>query len=359
MIQQADEVPVTYLNKGQIYSVCIADTAPIIPGVAFVQYRTSIRISIGDRQQGVSPETRWNMWKEARGTDEANLHGGKLQGVEYVDAGEIVAYDNRVSAKLENSSLDGFSILWTRGSDDLADCHVAVRFNFLSTDFSYSKGIKGILSQLRAKTEVVSPNLLHSSSEPPEVCICNVKVFRDHGAERKHSNDIANVKKSIDKLKLQIVQAETGIKPSKKRKRDALDSVEAKCSGPVKDQRHPRTVSKSSPSHTEDLYTRLQAMQDMFVSNQPVSVFCIRGEEQDDSDPLPLSPIDDLQQSSSEHLQSPPDRPAEAQISQRDSLDRPTRWTGSLQVDPTSRYLLDGLVKPGMSNGFIHPDMFY
>ncbi|KIN05321.1 hypothetical protein OIDMADRAFT_51132 [Oidiodendron maius Zn] len=346
MIQQADEVPVTYLNKGQIYSVCIADTAPIIPGVAFVQYRTSIRISIGDRQQGVNPETRWNMWKETRGTDEANQHGGKLQGVEYVDTGDIVAYDRRVSAKLENSSLDGFSILWTRGSDDSADCHIAVRFNFLSTDFSYSKGIKGILSQLCAKTEAVSPNSLYASSEPPEVCICNVKVFRDHGAERKHSNDIANVKKSIDKLKQQIFQAETGVKPSRKRKRDELDLVEAKWSEPVKDPRHTRTMSKSSLSHIEDLYTRLQAMQDVFVSNQPVSVFCIRGEEQDDSDPHPLSPIDDLQQSSSEHLRGPPDRSAEAQILQWDSSDRPTRWTRGLQVGPTSRSLLEGLVKP-------------
>lgn len=359
MVQQANEVPITYLNKGQIYSVCIVDTAPIMPGLALVQYRTSIRISIGDGQQGVSPETRWDLWKVGRGTNEAHQHGGKLQGVEYVDTGDIVAYDSRVRVKLENSSLDGFSVLWTRGSDDSADCHVAVRFNFLSTDFSYSRGVKGILSQLCAKTEVVCPNSLYASSEPPEVCICNVKVFRDHGAERKHSNDIAYVKKSIDKLKQQIVQANTGIKPSKKRKRDGLDAVGAKWSGPVKGPRHTKTVSKSSASPAEDLYARLQAMQDIFVSNQPVSVFCIRGQEQDDSDPHPLAPIDDLQQSSSQHLRSSPDRAVEAQIPQQDSPGRPTRWTRSLQVDPASKSLLEGLVKPGMFNSWLHSGMFY
>ncbi|KIM92757.1 hypothetical protein OIDMADRAFT_208648 [Oidiodendron maius Zn] len=324
MVQQAGEVPATYLNKGQVYSVCIVDTAPIMPGLALVQYRTSIRISLGDMQR-LRPMTRWNLWKERRRTDEVYRRDGELRGVEYVETGDVVEYDSRTSVELKTASLDGFSVLWTRKSDSLADCHIAVRFNFLSTDFSYSKGVKGILCRLCAKTEIVSTNSLCYSSGAPEICVCNIKVFRSQGAERKRSNDITYIKKSIDKLKQQIVQAEAGIKHSKKRKRDGTNTMEIKWSGPVKDLKHTRTPPRSSASPVEDLYTKLQAMQDMFISTQPVSVFCIRGQELDDPDLHPLMPTDDLQQFNSQHLRSPPDRPAEVQMPQQGSLDKPTR----------------------------------
>ena len=65
----------------------------------------------------------------------------------------------------------------------------------------------------------------------PEICYCKVKLFRDHGAERKLSNDVAHVKKSIDKLKQQIAQAESGLKDfgKRKRSRNVLFSVIGVC----------------------------------------------------------------------------------------------------------------------------------
>jgi hypothetical protein len=356
MVQQADEVPITYLNKGQVYTVYIVDTAPITPGLSSVQYRTSICVSIGDRKQGLGPEKRWDLWKAGRGADEAHRHDGKIQGVEYVEAGDIA--DSKTRVKQESTSLNGFSVLWTRGSDELADCHVAMRFNFLSTDFNYSKGVKGILSRLCAKTEVISPNSLYYSPEPPEICICNVKVFRDHGAERKHSNDMAYVKKSIDKLKQQIVQAQAGISNCKKRKRAGLDAVEIDWSGKMKDPRHTKALPKSSARPTVDLNARLQAMQGMFASAQLVSVFCIQGQEQDDSDLHPLTPVDDLQHSNSLHLRSPLDQSVEGQIPQQVSPDKSTKRARHLQSDPTSKPLLEGSRKPGMFNGFIYSQAF-
>jgi hypothetical protein len=352
MIQQVNKIPVTYVNKGQVYSVCIIDTAPAKPELAPVQYRTSICISLGDRQPGLGPDTRWDLWKEVRGTDEAQRHGGKLQGVECVETGDIAEYDIRTRVELETASLDGFSVLWTGGMDGSANCHVALRFNFLSTDFSYTKGVKGILSRLCAKTEIVSTNSLDPSSEVSEICVCDVKAFREHGAERKRSNDIAYVKKSIDKLNQQIVQAEAGIKHSRKRKRDTPNAVEVKWGGPVQDPKRSRPRSSASP--TEHLYAKLQTMQDLFVSTQPVSVFYILGQAQDDSDLRPLALTDDLQQSHSQDLRRPPVRPVEVQ-----SPGKPTRWTKPLLVDPAPKPLLGGLVEPGTFNSFIHTEKFY
>ncbi|KFY15409.1 hypothetical protein V491_05692, partial [Pseudogymnoascus sp. VKM F-3775] len=81
MISNADEIPVTYLNKGQAYSVSIVDTQPMLPVPVGTRYRTFVRISFEDEQQRQRPASCWQLWKEGRGTNEAHQRGGKLQAV--------------------------------------------------------------------------------------------------------------------------------------------------------------------------------------------------------------------------------------------------------------------------------------
>jgi hypothetical protein len=290
MVNQADEIPVTYLNKGHVYSVFIVDTAPPMPAPTPVQYRTSIRISFKDKPQRGRPAACWQLWKEGRGISEAYKQCGKLQAVEYVEPGQSTEVDSRKTVGLDTASLDGFSVLWTPGKGGLAGCNVAVRFNFLSTDFSYSKGTRGVPSRLCTKTEVVSTDLLPSSPEVPEICFCKVKLFRDYSTERKLSNDIAYVKKTIDKLKQQIAQVETGITDFGKRKQSgsvATKVIRSSRQGKVPKHKKTWSISSASPSE-EDLYFKLQTMQDMFTSARPVSVLYVRREEQDDPDIHPI-----------------------------------------------------------------------
>lgn len=305
MIKQADEIPVTYLNKGQAYSVSIVDTNPTAPLPPGTRYRTFVRISFEDEQQRQRPATCWQLWKEGRGTNEAHQRGGKLQAVEYVEANQPAdSDDKRTRVELDTASFDGFSVIWTPGANGSAECNIAVRFNFLSTDFSHSKGVKGIPVRLCAKTESFFTG--SPTSNPPfsEVAFCKVKLFRDHGAERKLSNDVAHVKKTIDKLKQQIAQAETGMKDFGKRKRTGSTTTKVQPSQrPGKVQKHKRTWSMSSASSAggrlpieEDLHFKLQTMQDMFTSTRPVSVLYLRGTEHDDPDLHPVTlvgePID-------------------------------------------------------------------
>ncbi|KAI9147832.1 Grainyhead-like protein [Paramyrothecium foliicola] len=302
MIKQADEIPVTYLNKGQAYSLSVVDTGmagPITPGT---KYRTFVRISFEDEQQRQKPGVCWSLWKEGRGTNEAHQRGGKLQAVEYVEAGQPAEGDDkRTRIELETSSFDGFSVVWTPGVNGGPEVNIAVRFNFLSTDFSHSKGVKGIPVRLCAKTNPV-PSETSLPSPPdtsPEICFCKVKLFRDHGAERKLANDIAHVKKSIDKLKQQIAQAESGLKDFGKRKRSSAVAKSSEPQGPGKAPKHKRTWSMSSTSSAgggaprmtleEDLHFKLQTYQDMFSSTRPVSVLYLRGEDSDDPDLHPVS----------------------------------------------------------------------
>ena len=294
MVKHADEIPITYLNKGQAYSLSVVDTAaagPIVPGT---RYRTYVRVSFEDDQQRQKPGACWSLWKEGRGTNEAHYRGGRLQAVEFVEAGQsIEGDDKRTRIELETCSFDGFSVVWTPGLNGAAECNIAIRFNFLSTDFSHSKGVKGIPVRLCAKTSPMSGSMPQAATAS-ETCYCKVKLFRDHGAERKLSNDVAHVKKAIDKLKQQIAQVESGMNDLGNRKRGAT-GVNGHRPGKV--QKHKRTWSVSSASSggggrssaEDDMHVRLQSLQAMFTSTRPVSVLYLRGEDLDDPDAHPVS----------------------------------------------------------------------
>lgn len=304
MIKHADEIPVTYLNKGQAYSIQIVDTAPVQLPALSARYRTYIRISFEDEQQRQRPAACWQLWKEGRGTNEAHHRGGRLQAVEFVDPTQVGGLDNTSKPKieLESASFDGFCVTWSPAPNSAAECSIAVRFNFLSTDFSHSKGVKGIPVRLCAKTELQATQVpAQPDAMKPETCYCKVKLFRDHGAERKLSNDIAHVKKTIDKLKQQIAQVEAGVKDSGKRKRSGSISKSSVSSRPGKVPKHKRTWSMSSQSSTgnrtsqeEDLHLKLEALQNMFTSTRPTSVLFLKGEELDDPDLHPVHLTGDL-----------------------------------------------------------------
>lgn len=296
MIKTADEIPLTYLNKGQAYTVTIKDTLlngqPPQPGT---RYRTFVRISFEDEQQRLRPGHCWQLWKEGRGMNEAHQRGGKLQAVEYVDIPQPGESDEKQTrVELDSASFDGFSVIWTPGINCIAKCDVAVRFNFLSTDFSHSKGVKGIPLRFCAKTQTLPGGSPHIS-EASEVAFCKVKLFRDHGAERKLTNDNTHVQKNIDKIKQQIAQAETGLKDFGKRKRGTTTKAQMSEQRPGKVQKHKRTWSMSSASSAggrapteENLEMRLQSWKAMFSSTRPVSVLHLRGTEQDDPDASPV-----------------------------------------------------------------------
>ncbi|KAG5984863.1 hypothetical protein E4U55_002790 [Claviceps digitariae] len=312
MIRQADEIPITYLNKGQAYVLSVVDTSTDTPSPPGTIYRTFVRVSFEEEEQRQKPSVCWGLWKEGRGLNEAHQRGGKLQAVEYVEAGQPTdSGDNLPRIELESSSFDGFCVTWTPGANAPSELSLSVRFNFLSTDFSHSKGVKGIPVRLCAKTIALFPDSSPKDDTISEVCFCKVKLFRDHGAERKLSNDIAHIKKSIDKLKQQLTQLESGMKDVGKRKRLSSAAKMNESQRPEKVQKHKRTWSMSSMSSAggggnegsvggggggtngmtleADLKMKLQTLQDMFTSTRPVSILYLRGEEQDDPDLYPVS----------------------------------------------------------------------
>lgn len=294
MTKHADEIPITYLNKGQAYTLNVFDSVSLPQTTSSIKYRTCIRVSFEDEQQRLRPGACWQLWKEGRGTNEAHQRGGRLQAVEFVDPNQGGDEETRRSQiELESSSFDGFCVTWSLNPQTGSpDCSISVRFNFLSTDFSHSKGVKGIPVRLCAKTEMIQPPDLPSHSGEAEVCFAKIKLFRDHGAERKLSNDVQHVRKTIEKLSQQIQQAQQGMVNAGKRKRSG--SIAKGAQRPGKVLKHKRTWSMDSDggdgrmSAEEDLNIKLDEMNAMFNSTRPVSYLYLKGEPEDDPDLFPV-----------------------------------------------------------------------
>src|SRR5699024_7386681 len=84
MIKNSKDIPISYLNKGQAYSLFGRDSKPPM-GSKVAKYRTYIRVSFQEKEQRAKPGACWQLWEEGRGSSEAHQRGGKLQAVEYVD----------------------------------------------------------------------------------------------------------------------------------------------------------------------------------------------------------------------------------------------------------------------------------
>ena len=106
-----------------------------------------------------------------------------------------------------------------------------------------------------------------------ELCFCRIKLFRDHGAERKTSNDLAHVKKTIDKLKQQIAQ---------------LDDGTSDLGWPFAKLPHKELAKR--PAEEVHLRQKLAVMQGMLSSVRPNSVLDLKGEGRDDPDTFPVPP---------------------------------------------------------------------
>lgn len=291
MVKHQDDNPVTYLNKSQLYEVVIRDRQPgASQPFAPVTYRTAVRISFDDEQMRRRPEAAWKLWWDGRGKDEAYKRAGKRQAVEYAtpEAGHDGSHNANV--RLIHETFDGFSVEWTPMPGRPVGCSLYMRFNFLSTDFSLSKGVKGCSVRLCSKTEVLNPD---PGSQGPtrEISYCNVKTFRDHGAERKLQNDKQHVAKQMDRVKKQIDQAEAEEQEgSSKRKRRSSY-------GGGRPTKLARTRDDSGMSHSsdeevdlgsDDLSKKLRSYEQMPQSTKGESRLYLRGEEQDDLDLHPI-----------------------------------------------------------------------
>lgn len=281
MVKHAQESPVAYLNKGQPYTLTVKDSTPPITNTESIKYRTFIRISFEGEEERSNPAERWKLWMNSRGKGEAHQRGGELLAVEYVNHLQSSGEDSRdFQVDSGQTFLDGFCVKWTaKPSDSISSCSISVRFNFLSTDFSLSKGVKGISVRLCAKTELLSSTSGMGEAPGVELCYCKVKLFRDHGAERKSSNDLAHVNRTIERLENQIAEIESGVGSAKRKRGNTVSATKSM---------GPQVGALDKMSIRDGLQAKLANMRDILSSTRPVSVLDLWGNEEDDPEFRPI-----------------------------------------------------------------------
>ncbi|KAJ1984447.1 hypothetical protein H4R34_000652 [Dimargaris verticillata] len=171
-IRPTKESPVTYVNKGQRYSLISSCPPGLGPNATF---ETDIILSFHDKVQRAHSIDLWKVWLEKQ----PDPHTARAIEIDASAMGAVQI--------LPPLGIDRVRVRWT-GGDGL---RVAVWFNFLSTDFSHLKGVKGSPMRLIVKTVAQST---------PVQCVHNrfvlIQSFRDKGAERKHKDEQRQLAKS-------------------------------------------------------------------------------------------------------------------------------------------------------------------
>lgn len=304
MVKDEHEIPVTYLNRGKVYFVSIADLNPLSLPLQKVKYRTCIRVAFDEKEQRSDTAASWGLWKRNQESSITYQQRKRPHALEYIDSTEETDLDDK-KAHLESAWVDGFSVTYEMEPtpDKMANSHytIPLRLNLLSTDFSLSKGVKGIPLRLYAKTEIVSPaNPEGYVNSYSEARFCKIKVFRDHGAERKLAHDVYHTNRSIEWLTHEISQLRLG--SNSPRDPGPVGRRPMKISKPTR--RRSRSAQASSSDRTalrNDLDFKLAGFRNMLTSTSPDTALSLPGEELDDPDLYPIQfPADERESEQTE-----------------------------------------------------------
>ncbi|KAI5289105.1 hypothetical protein KEM54_004404 [Ascosphaera aggregata] len=263
-----EEIPTTYLNKGQTYMLKVVNKTPLVSGSLPVKYVTSIRISFEDDDLRSKAVDCWRLWKTTRSRSvngdsrerkkqwlAVELANGETDPLHHGASSPAMSntnghHDNLTRPQLLSSQSDGFTVAWAPcqsfATNVQQECLIPIRFNFLSTDSMPSKGVKGAPMRLCVKTKVsqsgtptrtmnahrtaqhVSPtlptnffgaehqaseNLIHSLDETTnETWYCKLQAFRDHGAERKFQNQRQQIENAFANSTAKLANLLNGLK---------------------------------------------------------------------------------------------------------------------------------------------------
>ncbi|KAI9253552.1 CP2 transcription factor-domain-containing protein [Sporodiniella umbellata] len=169
--QKADEGPMTYLNKGQYYTVVLKDMDRWEGEIT-----SSLVLTFHEEIHRADTSNFWKFWlshqPEAESARAIELDPTKSNTTQMIDSGLF----------------DRVSFRWYGH----VGATVHVRLNCLSTDFSRIKGVKGIPLRLQIES---------GAEEGREKMYCRIKLFRDKGAERKNKDDTKHIERQLEKLR--------------------------------------------------------------------------------------------------------------------------------------------------------------
>lgn len=209
---------ITYLNRDQAYLISIFDSAPSPGGISPVKYHTSIQVSFETDEQKRQSAYHWNLWQSSHLSKDGTTALKPPKCLEFAaSSAAFTAINQNVDIHLEDSAVDRFTFTWTITPGERPQCQIAVSFHFVSTDFSQAKGVKGVPLRLSALTREITLASTEEHRNDLQISHCLIKVYRNHGAERKTAIDSKQIEKKITKVKHQIAHQENTLRAKAER----------------------------------------------------------------------------------------------------------------------------------------------
>lgn len=278
-----DHEEMTYLDRDHVYLISISDSASSSMGILSATYRTSIQLSFETDEQKRPSAYFWDLWQSGLVRKDVATGSRPLKGIEFAQSSTAFKeIHQNVNIHLENTELDRFTFTWMIMPGEHPQCQIAVTFHFVSTDFNQAKGVKGLPLLLTALSAEINLTTLEQPCNDLHISHCVIKVYRNHGAERKKAIDIKHIQKKIEKISQQIADQENALIAKVKRdqhKRQKLSAEDPPCQ------------SELPADHV--LVVELKRLQAAVRSPKMVTVFHLRRQLNERSARNTLTPRED------------------------------------------------------------------
>jgi transcription factor CP2-like protein len=174
--QRMGEDTLTYLNKGQFYSLfCKANSG--CPDLV----KSVVYLTFFDEPDNRVEQSNWQYWYSQQANPNQKAFDIDRKACE------------NIQGKPVDLAYNVASFIWR----PKLGSKLVLRINCLSTEFSSQKGVKGYPLHVVVDTY---EDLENEATEPVHRAYCRVKIFRDKGAERKNKDETRNLDRRIQKV---------------------------------------------------------------------------------------------------------------------------------------------------------------
>ncbi|XP_032242135.1 grainyhead-like protein 2 homolog isoform X2 [Nematostella vectensis] len=181
IVQRRGDDTLTYLNKGQFYAIDFeGNFDPPSTEEDIIRVKSVVHLVFRDEKDPRAELEHWNYWHSQQPNPQQRAFD--------IDRKSCQNIDENITDQAYNAA--GFT--WSPH----LNAKIVIRINCLSTDFSPQKGVKGIPLHLQIDTyeDVDNPD-----AEPVHRAFCQIKVFRDKGAERKNKDESKSAERRMQK----------------------------------------------------------------------------------------------------------------------------------------------------------------
>ncbi|XP_031561681.1 grainyhead-like protein 2 homolog isoform X2 [Actinia tenebrosa] len=181
IIQRRGDDSLTYVNKGQFYAINFeGNVDPPVSEGDILRVKSVIHLVFRDEKDPRTELEHWHYWHSQQPNPQQRAFDVDRKSCQNIDE------------NIDDLSYNAAGFVWSPH----VNAKIVLRINCLSTDFSPQKGVKGIPLHLQIDTYEDPES---SDAEPVHRAFCQIKVFRDKGAERKNKDESRSAERRMQK----------------------------------------------------------------------------------------------------------------------------------------------------------------